>query len=169
MNRPHGFRSAHTGVRRLTRSKSSMVSGTPISRASASRWRTALVEPPLAATPAIAFSNAARVAIWRGRRPRRSMSITSAPDWRPTSSLAGSVAAMLAVPMGESPRNSSAIAIVLAVNCPPHAPAPGQTTSSSSFRSWSLIFPAALAPTASKRSWMVTSRPRKRPGWMEPP
>ncbi len=95
--------------------------------------------------------------------------MTSAPHWRPVSSFAGSVAATLAVPIGERPRNSSAIAMVLAVNCPPHAPAPGQTTSSSSFRSPSLILPAAAAPTASKRSWIVTSRPRKRPGWIEPP
>ena len=29
-------------------------------------------------------------------------------------------------------------------------------------------FPAAAAPTASKTSWIVTSRPRKRPGAIEP-
>ena len=95
--------------------------------------------------------------------------MTSAPARAPTSSFAGSVAATPAVPMGESPRNSSAIAIVLAVNCPPQAPAPGHTRSSSSFRSASVILPAAWLPTASKRSWMVTSRPRNRPGWIEPP
>ena len=34
-------------------------------------------------------------------------------------------------PRGEMPRKSSAVAIVLAVNCPPHAPAPGQAHASS--------------------------------------
>src|SRR5262249_623387 len=61
--RPPGCKSAHSGVRRPIGSKSSMVSGTPVSRAMASRCRTALVEPPVAFTPAIAFSNAPRVTI----------------------------------------------------------------------------------------------------------
>ena len=39
---------------------SSSVSGTPASRAIASRWRKPLVEPPLATAPAIAFSSARR-------------------------------------------------------------------------------------------------------------
>jgi hypothetical protein len=47
------------------RSKSSMARGTPASWAMASRWSTALVEPPLAATEAMAFSSASRVRIWR--------------------------------------------------------------------------------------------------------
>ena len=64
---------------------------------------------------------------------------------------------------------SNAIAIVLAVNCPPQAPAPGLATPSSSCRSSSLILPAACAPTASKTCWIVTSLPRKRPGGIEPP
>ncbi len=45
-----------SGVLVLTRSKSSMSSATPASLAIASRCRTALVEPPVAATEAIAFS-----------------------------------------------------------------------------------------------------------------
>ena len=35
-------------------------------------------------------------------------------------------AGTLPLPIGASPRNSSTVAIVLAVNCPPQAPAPGQ-------------------------------------------
>jgi hypothetical protein len=50
------------------------------------------------------------------------------------------------------PRNSLAIAIVLAVNWPPHAPAPGQASSSIVQKSASLIEPAACAPTASNTS-----------------
>src|SRR5438067_1579762 len=46
--RPPGFKSANVGVRLLTVSKSSMVSGTPTSRAIASRWSTAFVDPPQA-------------------------------------------------------------------------------------------------------------------------
>jgi len=81
---------------------------------------------------------------------------------------AGSVAGTSFRPAGLMPRNSSAIAIVFAVNCPPHAPAPGHATFSSSCTSALLIVPAAAAPTASKTSWIVTSRSRKRPGAIEP-
>ena len=58
-----------SGVRSLTVWKSSISSGTPASRAIASRCSTALVEPPVAATPAIAFSNAARVRMSCGKVP----------------------------------------------------------------------------------------------------
>ena len=66
------------------------------------------------------------------------------------------------------PRKSITIAIVLAVNWPPQAPAPGQAHDSSSCTSSSVIFPAARAPIASNTSWIVTSLPRKRPGAIEP-
>ena len=59
---------------------------TPASRAIASRCSTALVEPPVATTPAIAFSNASRVRMSRGRTPRCSRSITSAPTLLATAS-----------------------------------------------------------------------------------
>ncbi len=59
--------------------------------------------------------------------------------------------------------------MVFAVYWPPQAPLPGQAESSSS-RSWAAdIRPAACAPTPSKTSWMVTSRPSKRPGRIDPP
>ena len=64
---------------------------------------------------------------------------------------------------------SLTVAIVLAVNWPPHAPAEGQATVSSSCRSASSILPAACWPTASNTSTTVTSRPLKRPGRMLPP
>ena len=64
---------------------------------------------------------------------------------------------------------SNAVAIVFAVNCPPHAPAPGQAMRSSSASFASLIVPALCAPTASKTSPIVTSRPSNRPGRIEPP
>ncbi len=71
--------------------------------------------------------------------------------------------------IGEMPRNSNAIAIVLAVNWPPQAPAPGLAASSSAISRSSLIFPAAWAPTASKTCWIDTSSPSKWPGEIEPP
>ena len=48
--------------------------------------------------------------------------------------------------MGEIPRNEIAVAMVLAVNCPPHAPAPGHATFSSSVTCCAVILPAANAP-----------------------
>ena len=61
------------------------------------------------------------------------------------------------------------MAIVLAVNWPPQAPAPGEAAASSSCSSSSVIVPAACAPTASKTCWMVTRRPWNSPGMIEPP
>src|SRR2546430_2628930 len=66
------------------------------------------------------------------------------------------------------PRNSIAIDIVFAVNCPPQAPAPGQALSSISRSSAWLILPALTAPTASKTSISVMSRPRWRPAAIVP-
>ena len=141
----------------------------PASRASASRWRTAFVDPPVAATAAIAFSNDARVITALGRWFSRSKWTSAAPAARVASSLRGSSAGIVAYPGGDSPSTSIASAIVFAVYCPPQAPLPGQATSSSSFNFASGSLPAACAPTASKTSWMVTSRPSNRPGAIEPP
>ncbi len=98
----------------------------PASWAMASRWSTAFVEPPVAATDAIAFSKAAGVRIWRGVSLRRTRSTTSAPAARATAGLPASTAGTALLPIGERPRNSQTPAIVLAVNWPPQAPAPGQ-------------------------------------------
>jgi hypothetical protein len=64
---------------------------------------------------------------------------------------------------------SETVAMVLAVNCAPHAPAEGQATCSSSVRSSSDISPTECLPTASKMSWTVTGLPRNEPGRIEPP
>ena len=77
--RPPGLRSATTGVRVAISSKSSSSSGRPSSRAIASRCRTAFVEPPVAATAAIAFSIDARVRIVEGRTSPRTSSSASLP------------------------------------------------------------------------------------------
>ena len=64
-NRPPGVRLVTTGVDAERRSKSSSSSGTPASSAIASRCSTEFVEPPVPATPTIAFSDP------RGRDDRR--------------------------------------------------------------------------------------------------
>jgi len=64
---PDGLRSATNGIRSLTAWKSSMPSLTPHECAMAIRCRTALVEPPRIMVRTMAFSNAARVMMSRGR------------------------------------------------------------------------------------------------------
>ncbi len=150
-------------------SNSSMVSGMPASRAIASRCSTAFVEPAVAATAVIALSNAARVRIWLGRRSSATRRMMISPARIAAPPLRGSTAGMSLSPIGDSPIISLTIAMVLAVNWPPQAPAPGQATSSSARSSLSSIRPAAVAPTASNMSWIVTSLPRKLPGMIDPP
>ena len=59
--RPDGLTSARTGVRREISSKTSSGSSTPTRPARAMRWSTAFVDPPIAISTVIAFSNASRV------------------------------------------------------------------------------------------------------------
>ena len=157
--RPPGFRSTMIGVRSAIASKSSSLRPMPSSAAMASRCSTALVEPPLAATPAMALSMASRVMICDGRTSSRTSRIATRPASAAASDLSGSRAGMPLRPAGLMPRSSIAIDMVLAVNCPPQAPAPGHATSSRAWTSSGPTVPAAWAPTTSKTSWMVTSRP----------
>ncbi len=103
-----------------------------------------MVEPPLHAIAAIAFSSASRVMMSLGRWPRASTSITSSPAVGRDLGLARVASAgTIENPAGEIPSTSNAIAIVLAVNWPPQAPAPGDAASSSSCSSSSVIVPAS--------------------------
>ena len=77
---PWGLVSAMWGTLAATRLKSSSSRSTSASWAMASRWSTALVEPPRAMTTAMAFSKASLVMIWRGRMFWRSSSTTALPD-----------------------------------------------------------------------------------------
>ena len=70
--RPWGLVSARWGTRAATVLKSSRSRSTRASLAMASRWSTALVEPPRAMVTAMAFSKASLVMIWRGRMPASS-------------------------------------------------------------------------------------------------
>ena len=137
------------GTHELMRSKSSMESGIPASLAMASKCNTELVEPPVAATPAMAFSIAALVMIFEGVMSRRRRSRTSSPARRPACALAALVAGTLESPIGAIPRNSQTKAMVFAVNCPPQAPAPGHAAVSRDLSCESLMPPRAWAPIAS--------------------
>src|SRR5881628_1279798 len=90
------------GTRELMRSKSSIDRGIFASLAIARRCSTAFVEPPVAATPAMAFSIAALVIIFEGVRSRRRSSSTNSPARRPAAPFPLSVAGMLESPMGLS-------------------------------------------------------------------
>src|SRR3954454_13962493 len=83
------------------RSKSSMSRSTPASRAIASRCSTPLVEPPLVAIAAIAFSSPSRVMMSLGRWPRASTLMTSLPASYATSAVPGVSAGATASPARE--------------------------------------------------------------------
>src|SRR5947208_12515297 len=91
----------------------------------ASKWRTALVEPPSAITTVIAFSKAFLVMMSNGRMPPLSMSMTAAPARRQSSFLASEMAFWAELLGRLIPKASIALAIVLAVYIPPHDPGPG--------------------------------------------
>ena len=158
-----------TGVRAAA-SKSSSVKSTPASCAMASRCSAALVEPAVADTARAALANAAFVSTFDGvGPPSRSRCITSWPQANAAAPLPGCSAGMSFRPSGDRPRKVSTIAIVLAVNWPPQAPAPGQAARSTSARPASSSVPAACEPTASNTSWMVTFLPLHWPGMIVPP
>ena len=97
--------------------------------------------------------------IWLGRRSSASTFITSSPIFSATVSFSSATAGTIAEPRREIPSASNAQAIVLAVNWPPQAPAPGLATSSSSASSSSVMSPGVVGADASKTSRIVTSRP----------
>ena len=70
--------------------------------------------------------------------------------------------------MRARPRQSSATAIVFAVNWPAHVPGPGQAAASISSSAARESSPRSSAPTASQTSWIVSSRPFARPARIGP-
>ena len=138
------------------RVKSSSDSFTCAECAIASRCSTALVEPPSAITVVIAFSNAWRVRMSRGRRLRSTSATTAAPARSASACLSGEIAACAELFGRLRPSASIAEAMVLAVYMPPHDPAPGQACCSRSASSASEMRPAACWPTASNTETMST-------------
>ncbi len=129
---PPGFMLATMGVRPAIESNSSIENGMPSSEAMASRCSTPLVDPPVAATEATAFSIDSRVMMCDGRMSSRTSCITIRPHSSAASPLPRLSAGMPFRPAGLMPRNSSAVDMVLAVNWPPHAPAAGIALDSTS-------------------------------------
>jgi hypothetical protein len=155
--RPPGFRSQMTGASTQAWWQSSTPNSTPASMAMAVRCMTALVEPPEAETATAAFRRLARVMYLRAVSPAKTRSTISRPQRSPSAALPGSTAGTSLAPIGDRPMTDRAMAMVLAVNWPPQAPAPGQTAVSTAFRPASSRAPAAWAPMASKISWTETS------------
>ena len=83
--------------------------------ASASRWITALVEPPIAALARIAFSNAARVRIFDITRSSSTISTMRRPAMRASTLRRPSTAGIAALPGSPMPSASTMQAIVEAV------------------------------------------------------
>ena len=161
---PEGLKSASTGTRFPMRVKSSIDSFTPAVCAMASRCSTELVEPPSAMTVVIAFSNAFRLMMSRGRMPARARATAASPARRQSSFLS-SLIAICAELLGRlMPSASIAEAMVLAVYMPPQAPAPGMEQASIVFNPCSSSLPAAYWPTASKTETMSQSLCDS--GWM---
>ena len=143
----------------------------PTSRAMASRCSTALVEPPVATTAAIAFSIAcAREDVARRAGCCRSRSITSAPACRPTSAFSRvgrrHRAAAHRRDAEELDRRGHRVGRELAA-------ARARARTGVVLEVLQLARRSSCRPRArrspSKTSWMVTSWPWKRPGAIEPP
>ena len=77
--------------------------------------------------------------IWRGVMPFSSRLTTAAPERRAQSVRSEDVAGADDEPGSAMPSASAAVAIVLAVNMPPHEPAPGQACRSISVSSATVI------------------------------
>ena len=103
-----------------------MVNSTFAAFAIARRWRTAFVEPPIAMTTAMAFSNAFRVRIDRGMICFFTALASTSAERFVLSFFSSSSAAMVEEKGRLSPMASIADDIVLAVYIPPQEPAPGQ-------------------------------------------
>ena len=122
----------------------------PASWAIAGRCRPALVDPPVAATAAQAFSRLFRVTRSRGRGPPSArMRSTISPARRARARRWEYTAGSMAEPGTARPSVSDTIAMVLAVNWPGQEPTVGAHSSSIDARSASVIAPAITAPTPS--------------------
>lgn len=114
------------GILSLTRWMSSSVKGTPAVAAMARKCTTPLVLPPRAIVMTMAFSNDRFVSRSRGLMFLSIHIRMASATLTHSRILAGEVAGVDDDPGRVSPMDSIAVAIVLAVYMPPHAPAPGQ-------------------------------------------
>ncbi len=110
--RPLGRTSASTGTRLPMRVKSSSPSFTRASWAMARRCSTALVEPDNAMVMVIAFSNALRVRMSRGRMPASSSFTTASPARRQSLRFGSPTASCAELLGSDRPSASTAEAMV---------------------------------------------------------
>ena len=108
----------------------------------------AFVEPPVAMTIVIAFSNAFRVMMSRGLISRSMRCSSAGPTAAHSAAFSGANAGDDEEYGSDMPRVSMALDIVFAVYIPPHAPGPGQELRTMSARSSSPIAPATNWPYA---------------------
>ena len=123
----------------------------------------------MAITVVMAFSNALRVRMSRGRRLAWISRTTAAPAAAESRFLSSETAACAELFGKLKPSASIAEAMVFAVYIPPHEPAPGHACCSRSANAASDSFPAACCPTASNTETMSTGLFWKMPGRMVPP
>jgi hypothetical protein len=102
------------------------------------------VEPPVATTTVMAFSNASRVRIWRGVIPFLQEVIAAFPELMQTSCARFRHRGTFALPGIDIPNASIADAIVFAVYIPAHEPGPGQAMPSSCLNASAVIFFARM-------------------------
>ncbi len=107
--------SARCGTSRESASKRSRSKGIPARRAMASRWITALVEPPSASTTLTAFSRLAGRRKREGRRSSQTISTMRRPTSLAMRAWAESAAGIEEAPGSENPIASTAAVMVLAV------------------------------------------------------
>src|SRR4051794_15472747 len=148
---PDGRMLASTGTVRDSASKRSIDNGIPARPAIATRWMTALVEPPKAKTTVIAFSKDSRVNGDAGSDTIRRPAATAIRGW----SL--SAAGIDAAPGMVTPSASTAEVMVDAVPIVMQWPGDDAIRSSTSSHSASVIFPAR-----SSAQYFQTSDPEPR-------
>ena len=167
--RPPGLRSPISGVMELIRSKSSMSSSTPASLATARRWRTTFVDPPVEVADAMAFSSDSLLMIALGFRSFSMRSMIRRPQCDGHLSLF----AVLGRHHRAAHRRDAE-----RLECHGHrvrgelaaaGSGAGRGDALELVQLLVVMSPAAWAPTASNTSWIVTSLPFSRPGAIEPP
>lgn len=152
------------GTRLDRRSISRMPNGTSPSCAAASRCRMVLVEPPIAISSVIAFSNASNVAMPRGRAvgssppyQRWHSSTATRPARKNNCSRSAWVATTVPLPGSDRPSASVRQFIELAVNMPEHEPQVGQALRSNSATFSSEALSSAAITIASIRSSLCSA------------
>ena len=152
-----------SGVEAARSSKSSSGTSTPSRPAIAMRWITALVEPPMAWSVRIAFSNASRVMMSEGRVPAATRSMIWDParsaTWRRRESTAG----IAALPLGAMPSASVMQAIVDAVpigeQCPKLRHMPDSNSSQSACDDPSAADLVVQSPAVRARADVLVAEP----------